>query len=105
MLYYTPVEKGYFFMNALFPIRVDGSWGREKLLFTRKEAETSASIYFLPLVRRSLVQRRKPFSRKTRYFKSKNNTLSVISTHIGNRAFMKTLIGLLLGLAATAVCL
>ena len=40
----VPDEK----INALFPIRVDGSWGREKLLFTRKEAETSASVYFLP---------------------------------------------------------
>ena len=27
---------------------IDGSWGRGKLLFTRKEAETSAPVYFLP---------------------------------------------------------
>ena len=35
------------------------------------------------------MQRRKPFSRKARYFKSKNSILSVISTHIGNRAKIK----------------
>ena len=38
----------FFLWKALFPTRVDGSWGRGKLLFTRKEAETSAPVYFLP---------------------------------------------------------
>ena len=42
------------FLNALFPIRVDGSWGREKLLFTRKE------VFPFP--------KPQPFSRKAGYF-------------------------------------
>ena len=42
--------------------------GEGKNFFSREKAETSASVYFLPRARRSLVQRRKPFSRKARYF-------------------------------------
>ena len=41
-------------MNALFPTRVDGSWGRGKLLFTRKE------VFPFP--------KPQPFSRKAKYF-------------------------------------
>jgi len=40
--------------NALFPARVDGSWGRGKLLFTRKE------VFPFP--------KPQPFSRKAKYF-------------------------------------
>ena len=34
-----------FFFFALFPTRVDGSWGRGKLLFTRKEDLYTSQIF------------------------------------------------------------
>jgi len=51
---------------------VKGTGGGEKLFFTGKKAETSASVYCLPrpppLSRRSLVRRRIHFSKKAAYF-------------------------------------
>ena len=47
-----------------------GRWflGKVKTSFHEKRPKRRLRYIFFPLVRRSLVQRRKPFSRKARYF-------------------------------------
>ena len=90
-----------YFILALFPIRVDGSRGKEKNFFSREKAERRHRSFLLspnpsPLFKKSgvfckvksspLLEIIYPYGEQSLYFKEQHQrvTLAGLSTEVGN---------------------